>query len=641
MRGDDTAMNADRLLEQTAWMGVLARTLVRDSSRAEDLVQETCVAALEARAVRCPPAWLRRVMRILAHRGHREEGRRRSREQRAAKRELFHSSAEQGVEQAELRLLLVETVLDLEEPYRSTVLLRYFAGLTPEEIARRQAVPVATVWTRLNRALERMRVVLDRRSGGRAAWCAVLLPIAGFAAAAPVPSVAPCTTVATPTAGGVHAATWTGTATLGGLALAQKTFIVLGSVALISLGVGVGIGRALPLRDAAPSPAVIARSSYDAVRRDLDEKTQELAAVRAERESREEELLRLRQRLEERAADRIPGLHDAAALLRSQSRLDQVRAVASLRVDGSVDAIQVLLDAFLASTDPVLTAMLEEALLASGLDISPSVMAAFGQMTDPGKLGRLAGMLTSLVAEFPELEGEVVDLFIGALADPGPDGARLQAVPAALLSLGVGAVPALVEFLSDPSTNPEGSQTAAWVLTRLDESHRDLVRDKVNESLAALLEATRDPEASREIRENAGAKTQTLAWLAANRPPEEHDRLIEIFVAGLPRAKDSEQAQSIAWGIGNLRGLSNPVRRESARSLLDSLPPDPEDPARQSLVWAVSHLARPHAQSPLDENFYEILSMTEERARLRPEDTQLQWLLQELRSHEERRRAGD
>jgi hypothetical protein len=55
----------------------------------------------------------------------------------------------------------------------------------------------------------------------------------------------------------------------------------------------------------------------------------------------------------------------------------------------------------------------------------------------------------------------------------------------------------------------------------------------------------------------------------------------------------------------------------------------------------VSQLARPDAQSPLDENFYEILSMTEERERLRPEDIQLQWLLQDLRAHEERRRAGD
>src|SRR5687768_3275402 len=57
----------ERLLEQTAWIRALARSLVADAHLAEDLAQDACVAALER-----PPAdagnlrgWLAAVVRNL------------------------------------------------------------------------------------------------------------------------------------------------------------------------------------------------------------------------------------------------------------------------------------------------------------------------------------------------------------------------------------------------------------------------------------------------------------------------------------------------------------------------------------------------------------------------------------------------
>ena len=57
--------------------------------------------------------------------------------------------------QALLQRELVDIVTGLDEPYRTTVLLRYIHGLEPRELALRQGVPLETVRTRLKRGLER------------------------------------------------------------------------------------------------------------------------------------------------------------------------------------------------------------------------------------------------------------------------------------------------------------------------------------------------------------------------------------------------------------------------------------------------------------------------------------------------------
>jgi hypothetical protein len=71
---------------------------------------------------------------------------------------------------------VVRTVLALAEPYRTTILLRYFEALELTEVAARMGVPLETVRTRLRRAHERLRGELRREHGPR--WGAFLLPLA-------------------------------------------------------------------------------------------------------------------------------------------------------------------------------------------------------------------------------------------------------------------------------------------------------------------------------------------------------------------------------------------------------------------------------------------------------------------------------
>ena len=53
-------------------------------------------------------------------------------------------------------------MLDLDEPYQTTMLLRFFEDLPPRVVAERMGVPVETVRTRTKRACETLRARLAR-----------------------------------------------------------------------------------------------------------------------------------------------------------------------------------------------------------------------------------------------------------------------------------------------------------------------------------------------------------------------------------------------------------------------------------------------------------------------------------------------
>lgn len=169
---DPTHEDLERLLSHAEWLRALARRLVRDAATAEDLVQDTWIAALKSppdpgRPVR---PWLAGVARRLARMRARTEGRRTRRQTVAARRDELPSTAEL-IEGVDTQRRLAEVVLELSEPYRTTVLLRYFHDLSAAEISRRQGVPAGTVRWRLKRGLDELRERLDRRWGGRRSWC--------------------------------------------------------------------------------------------------------------------------------------------------------------------------------------------------------------------------------------------------------------------------------------------------------------------------------------------------------------------------------------------------------------------------------------------------------------------------------------
>ncbi len=160
------------LLAHAGFLKALARGLLGDEHRAEDVVQDSFAAALAVGERREWRAWLGAVARNLASKVRRGEARREARERRAARPEALPSAADLAA-QLELYRRLVAAVSALDEPYRSAILLRYFHGLDTAEIAKREGVPQATVRARVSRALAILRARLDRE---RAGWAVVLLP---------------------------------------------------------------------------------------------------------------------------------------------------------------------------------------------------------------------------------------------------------------------------------------------------------------------------------------------------------------------------------------------------------------------------------------------------------------------------------
>ncbi|MCE9634512.1 MAG: sigma-70 family RNA polymerase sigma factor [Planctomycetes bacterium] len=274
MRRSARALGPEALLVHREWIERVARALVRGDADADDLSQQAWVELLSRPPEREPErlrGWLRSVLRFKAIDARRSAGAR-SRHETAAARD-----AREGVDPADV-VARAETidrvahaVLELDEPYRTTVLLRWFEDLPPREISKRQGIPVETVRTRLKRALARLRTRLDADSGGdRRAWCLALLPFAGSSRESLV------------------SATVTG-----GLAMGMKTWGAA-AVALLVLGLGVtwfrsqsavetsklgsvgpldtGVGRTLPRDHRAASQADVLPPSVDlnACDRDLD-----------------------------------------------------------------------------------------------------------------------------------------------------------------------------------------------------------------------------------------------------------------------------------------------------------------------------------------------------------------------------------
>jgi RNA polymerase sigma factor (sigma-70 family) len=157
----------------TGWMRRLARGLLGDPAAADDVVQD----AWAKLGTGARSGYLAAVVRSFARRRQRAERRRALRERAAAHAEALPSTADVAA-RSELARLLAEAVERLAEPYRTTLVLRYYHGLPAAEIARRAGIPTATVRARLKRGLDALRARLDEQDGGRARWVSALLPLA-------------------------------------------------------------------------------------------------------------------------------------------------------------------------------------------------------------------------------------------------------------------------------------------------------------------------------------------------------------------------------------------------------------------------------------------------------------------------------
>ena len=175
----ETDKTAEELLAQVDWLQGLARSLLVDRDLAEDATQDACLIALERPPASwdAPRAWLATVLRRLSTRTQRRLQLRTSAERSASRAEAL-PSAVAVAEELSIHRWLVDAVRRLDEPYRTAVVLRYFHGLSPREIAHRGGTAPGTVRSRISRGLERIRVDLDRRGGGgREIWCTALMTL--------------------------------------------------------------------------------------------------------------------------------------------------------------------------------------------------------------------------------------------------------------------------------------------------------------------------------------------------------------------------------------------------------------------------------------------------------------------------------
>lgn len=265
MRPGDPHSTHEGLLEHQAFLRRLARSLVTDLHGAEDLAQDAAVIALE----RPPPdegsfrGWLARVVRNRAIDARRKERRRQDRERNAASTELPRTP-EETEEHLQVQRRVFDAVAALEEPYRTVIVLRYYHELGPAAIAVQLGVPVATVKSRLTRALARLREQLDdTQPRNSRAWIAVL---AGGIGELPRPTAA--TALAA-----------------GGVAMGVK--LAAGTAAIGALGLGWWLSRPEPARVKPPialsSPTSELESAIEAPSSEL--RTPERAAERTELES--------------------------------------------------------------------------------------------------------------------------------------------------------------------------------------------------------------------------------------------------------------------------------------------------------------------------------------------------------------------
>jgi RNA polymerase sigma factor (sigma-70 family) len=186
---DDVARDAqlDELMSELAWLKRLAVALVRDESDANDLVQETWLVAAEHAPTDGRPLkpWLSRVALNLVRMRSRSAKRRSGRE--AAVESFVESSPtpDELVSRVDAQRVVVNEVMRLAEPYRTTVLLHFFQDLSSAEIARRSGIPEGTVRRRLKTALDELRNRLhaEERKTGRAV-VGVLAPLAAKQGAA-------------------------------------------------------------------------------------------------------------------------------------------------------------------------------------------------------------------------------------------------------------------------------------------------------------------------------------------------------------------------------------------------------------------------------------------------------------------------
>lgn len=154
----------------------VSRSLARDWNDADDLAQDSWVAALHSAPenLRSPSSWMARIARRGA------AGQTRARLRRSDVEQLSYEAKFQDSPLEELAQIgasgEVRRALDrLASKYREVIFLRYFEDLTHLEISKRLVIPLDTTRTRLKRGLSKLRKEFEVDGQlDRSRWCLLM-----------------------------------------------------------------------------------------------------------------------------------------------------------------------------------------------------------------------------------------------------------------------------------------------------------------------------------------------------------------------------------------------------------------------------------------------------------------------------------
>ena len=170
MSASPDAVTGEALNQHASFVHNVAIALTGGGADAEDLEQEAWLALLRRRPGRVSELrpWFITVLRKQFWGMRRSSAHRRT----EVIREEDHVAENEAdpLERIEIQQRVVQTVMDLREPYRTTIVLRYYLDLGHREIAEREGIALATVTTRLRRALDLMRVRFEEESVDGKPW---------------------------------------------------------------------------------------------------------------------------------------------------------------------------------------------------------------------------------------------------------------------------------------------------------------------------------------------------------------------------------------------------------------------------------------------------------------------------------------
>ncbi len=248
----------DQLFADADWLRRLALHLAGTEDRADELTQETWLAALnkDSDLSKHPRSWLASVARNLHFLGLRREARRKKRERDFQKQS--EKPLEDSLQRVELQRKLTNSLFALDESARTILIWKYFDQMSNGQIAERMGVDTVLVRQRLSRARKRLRLQLQSDFGAK--WRQRLL-------------------IGLPTA----QLTWK--VVLGGIFMNTQSKIAVGLVVLMGISMAMFWDGAAPAPDLGQEIHVLAQANATSASESLPEMERSAVAEDGEKTS--------------------------------------------------------------------------------------------------------------------------------------------------------------------------------------------------------------------------------------------------------------------------------------------------------------------------------------------------------------------